>query len=357
MSLGIRPVSPIADRQELFELYERNFGNRFEQRFEWHHALNPAGLGWTWFVYERTDQSVVGTTSLFPRNMYVDGKQLTVGQVMFFAVNSGHRSLGPAVMLQRATFEPVNRGELALCYDCPPHDQGMSTFARLGMRPNCEMMRYVLPLRSDEYLAKRIGKGVWTKPLVSTANLLIRMRKFHHPVPGLEISEFNETFGEEFSRLDKAVSSSGTIRGRRSADVLNWLYRKYPLQPKRLPNGDMEEIKVLVARRRGELLASVVYCFQTDNLIGITDVFGTHILEVGRPLLEAVIEIGKRNKMGGVYAYGVEGGELSLLLRSAGFRPRERAARVVAYEKPNGRGREHLQSGLRWAFSQVELMR
>src|SRR5271165_1912224 len=95
--------------------------------------------------------------SLFPRKMYVDGKPMVAGQVMHFVVDASHRSLGPAVLLQRATFDPVNSGALDFCYDCPPHDQGMSTFVRLGMRSNCEVIRYALLLRSDEYLAKRIG--------------------------------------------------------------------------------------------------------------------------------------------------------------------------------------------------------
>ena len=352
MNLAIRPASPSEDRDEMLGLFERNFGDKFEQRFDWYHLLNPEGRCWTWFVYERDSKTVLGTTSLYPRSMYVDGNLKTVGQVMFFAVDAQHRSLGPAVMLQRATFEPVNRGELAFCYDCPPHDEGMSTFARLGMRPSCEMTRYVLPLRSDEYLQKRLGKAAWTRPLVSGANLLLGMRRSNHKLPGLEISRFDGAFGDEFSRLDKLVSSSGVIRACRSAEVLNWLYRQFPLMPKHLPNGDLEAIHVLVARRCGEILAFAVFLTQFDNFISIMDLFGTELESVGRPLIEAIVEIGLRDKMQSVYAYCAKDGQLSRILGSAGLRPRERAARVVAYA--NGFNVEHL-NGLRWAFSQTEL--
>lgn len=358
MSLPIRRASLTEDRQELLGLFKRNFsefGDNHEERFEWYQTLNPAGEGWTWILSERNGGRAVGTTSLFRRNMYVNGKQLAVGQVMFFAVDAGYRSLGPAVMLQRATFDPVNRGQLAFCYDCPPHDEGMSTFVRLGMPPNCEMIRYVLPLRSDEYLGKRLGKGAWTKPVVASANLLLRMRSSHYDVPGLEISEFHGDFGEEFSQLDEVVSSSGAVRGRRSSEVLHWLYKDFPSAAKR--HGCTDEFRVLVARRAGELVAFLVFRAQSDELIAITDLFGYGVELAGRPLIEAVIEIAKQNKMRGVYGYCAEGCELSRLFQSAKFRPRERAARVVAYEKVNGRGSGQLTPGLRWAFSQLELMR
>ncbi len=356
MSLAIRRASA-EDRQGMLELFERNFGEKFEDRFEWHNALNPAGSGWSWVIYEKSDKSLVGTTSLFPRRMYVDGKQITVGQVMYFAVDAGHRSLGPAVMLQRATFEPVDHGELAFCYDCPPHDEGMSTFVRLGIPAKCEIVRYVRPLRADEYLGRKIGRSIWTKPVISTANLILRMSGGYKKIPGLEITQFAGLFGEEFTDLDKKISSSGAIRCCRSAEVLNWQHREFPFHPKRLPNGKMAEINVLVARRQKELLAFAVYQTQSDHLTCVVDVFGVHLEEVGRALLEAVAEIAMRDKMSGLYAYGAHDSQLSHLLRSAGFRPRERAARVVAYENRTVSNTPELNNGLSWCFSQMELMR
>jgi len=355
MGLAIRRAWPTEDRQEILGLFERNFGDRYERRFNYLFS-NPAGQCWTWLVYDQSSKAVLGTTSLFSKPMYVNGNPLAAGQVMFFAVDAKNRSLGPAVMLQRATFEPVDRGELAFCYDCPPHDQGMSTFVRLGMRPNCEMIRYVLPLRSDEYVRKRFGRGIWTKPLVSTANLLLGVRRSYHGEPGIEISRLDGAFGDEFSYLDRLVSSAGVIRAQRSADFLNWRFREFPGHPRGLTENTTGPAEVLVARRQGELLAFAVFTSQDDDFIAIADLFGLQLAEVGRSLLEAVIEIGRRNNSLGVYAYLAEGSELSRIFRSAGFRPRERCARVVAYEKSNGRTFEHLNTGLRWAFSQVELM-
>jgi len=356
MGLAIRRASLTEDREQMLNLFHEYFGgDNYGLRFDWNWTLNPAGTGWTWLAYERSNQRVVGTTSLFPRLMYVDGKKVTAGQVGFFGVDAGHRSLGPAVMLQRTTFEPVDSSDFAFCYDCPPHDKGMSTFDRIGMRPNCEMLRYAFPLRSDEYFEKKLGQRPWAKPLIATTNLLLGMRMAKRGRPGLEISLFDERFGDEFSHLDSMVSRHGEIRAVRSAEILNWRFRKDPEPTLRMKNGNRDGYRVLVARRAGELAAFVVFLWESNSRVVITDIFGSQLVDVGAPLLEATLDVCRREHAQCVFAYSVPGSELSRILRQFGFRQRERAARVVAYEKPNGRDGKHLEPSLSWEFSQVEL--
>lgn len=357
MGLAIRRASLTGDRQQMLELFQRYFGaDDYSPRFQWHWTLNPAGAGWTWLVYEPSNSRVVGTATLFPRLMYVDGKPVRAGQVMFFGVDAGYRSLGPAVMLQRATFEPVDCGDLAFCYDCPPHDEGMSTFVRIGMRPNCEMVRYAFPLRSDEYFEKKLGKSLWSKPLIATTNLLLGMRNAKRRTLGLEISLFDERFGDEFSDLDSKVSGARVIRAVRSAEILNWRFRQNPDPTLRVRNGKRDSYRTLVARRAGELIAFLVFLWETDTRVVIEDIFGSQLAEAGGPLVEAMLDLCRRDHAQCVYGSSVPGSELSRLLQHSGFRPRERSARVVAYEKPNGRDGRHLVPGLRWAFSRVELV-
>lgn len=356
MSLAIRRACVTEDRQRMLELFQRYWGgDNYRRRFDWFWMLNPAGVGWTWLIYERSNERVVGTTTLFPRLMCVDGRQLRAGQVMFFGLDASHRSLGPAVMLQRATFEPVDSGELAFCYDCPPHDQGMSTFVRIGMCPNCEMVRYAFPLRSDEYFEKRLGKRPWAKPLITTTNLFLGMRKPRRPAPGLEISLFDESFGDEFSHLDRIVSRTGVVRANRSAELLNYRFREDPEPTRRVKNGKKDRYRTLVARRAGELVAFLVFLWDSESRVSIKDLFGSRLADAAGPLLEAMIEVCRSERAQCVDACAVPDSEFSRILMQHGFRPRERAARVVAYENPNGQTSKHLAPDLRWAFSQVEL--
>jgi hypothetical protein len=344
MSLVIRAASLMDDQPQLTELLERNISGRQEGHFEWRHQANPAGPGWSWVACDRND-TIVAMASVFPRNVWVDGEPMVCGQVGEFVVDAPYRSLGPALMLQRATFTPVDSGEVAFCYDCPPHDQGMSTFVRLGMSAAAEVTRYALPLKSDEFLAKRIGNGAWSKPLVTAANLILRLPRLRVNIHGLEINEFNSVFGEEFTRLDKLVSSSGAIRASRSSRDLTWRYHKNPAWKSR----------VLVARRGGDLLGFLTFVTFGERA-SIVDIFGFPLSDVALPLLQSTIDLCYQENRVCIEGYCSDASELSTFFRQAGLRRRERAARVVVYSQANGQIGLQLNSGLRWAFSQVEIM-
>jgi hypothetical protein len=357
MKVVVRQVSPVDVRQELLDLLQRNLDVNQEAGFEWCYAMNPVGPAWCWFAYADSRSAAVAMASVVPRHMYVDRTLTTCGQVTHFVIDAAYRSLGPALQLQRATFEPVDSGALAFCYDCPPHDRGMSTFVRLGMRASCEVARYALVLRSDEYLSRKLGKGKVTRPLVATANLFLRMRGSASPVPGLEIGEHAGALGEEFSCLDRQVSSSGKVRASRSAENLTWRYRENPGASVRPPDSDKGEYHILVARRAGELLAFVVvFLVRADGVGFIADLFGSQISDVGAPLLEAAISICRKENLHALYGFCSEKSDLHALFKSAGFRRRERIARVVAYENPQSQAGRVLNPGLRWAFGQYEVM-
>jgi Acetyltransferase (GNAT) domain len=344
MKLSARRISLIENRQEMLELLNRNFEPGQETRFEWRHINNPVGEAWAWFLYDGS-KAAVGTVAVFPRRVYVDGKQVVCGQVGGFAVDASHRSLGPAVLLQRTTFEPVDSGTFAFCFDCPPHDRGMSTFVRLGMRSKCAVTRYALLLRSDNYVEIRFGRGAWTKPVIAAANLFLRMRSTRRHVSGVEITSLDAAFGEEFSDLDKRVSSTGTIRTSRSAELLNWRHVENP----------GSGFRVLVARRAGELLGFLAFT-TCEGRAYIGDLFGLELAATGPALLDAAIDVCRRESISSLHGFCSEDSGLRTLFVEAGFRPRETEARVVPYEKSDGGSAKLLSDGLRWSFGSVDLM-
>jgi hypothetical protein len=343
MTISVRSVHFECDGQELLGILQTNLPDLpHARRFQWLYRANPDGPAWSWFACQGTPGQAVGVTSVFPRSMWVGDQLRMCGQVGDFAISASHRSLGPAVLLQRATFEPVDQGKLSFCYDCPPHEAGMSTFRRLGIQANCAVERYALPLRVDRHIKTQLGSH-WVF-LASAGNLLLRIYRRPRPAPkGLDISEYVGPFGEEFSQLDAAVRRPAVIRGQRSAAHLNWRYREDPLQ----------QYEVLTARRKGELLAFVVYCRGPED-VTIVDLFGADQAEVSIALLEGVVQrCGPSHQ--GVEAFLSEGNELSRALLRARFRRRSAAARVVAYAKPGSDISAFLKASPRWTFSQADI--
>lgn len=354
MSLMIRPVSLADDRQEMLDLMNRNFEGNQDLRFDWRHLDNPAGVCLAWLGYDPSTsggRQPVAMVTVFPRIMRADGKTMLAGQVGGFAVDPTHRSLGPALQLQRVTFEPVDSGKLDFCYDCPPHDRGMSTFVRLGMQPDCEVYRYAFPLRVDENVTHWFGPGLWTRPITALGNIALRLRRQRRGDSGLEVEPFYGLFGDEFDALDGAVPSSNIVRLTRNASELNWRYRGDPAQ-RNYPatNG----YQAFVARRAGELQGFAVFGIQTDGIAILLDVFGHDLPVTGLALLECVIQACRELNASSLHAFCSEESEFRPLFLKAGFRRRERNARVVSYARQNGNPR--LGACTQWAFSQVEVL-
>jgi hypothetical protein len=343
-TVHVRPADRDSDRQELMSILHANLPDLpHARRFDWLYRANPDGAAWSWFVCEPSGRAV-GVTSLFPRSVWLADKTAMCGQVGDFAIAASHRSLGPAVMLQKATFGPVDNGALAFCYDCPPHQAGMSTFRRLGMKPNCRVDRYALPLRVEGRLRKRLGPGA-AVPAVA-GNLLLRMSRRWRQKPNtksLNIGEHLGPFTEEFSRLDDEVPHDSIIRGRRTTPLLNWRYREDPLQ----------QYHVFTARESGELIAFVVLRL-TDDVVTVVDVFGNAFPDSAYALLASVFERYQRSHQT-VDAYLSAGSSLIGCFESMGFRRRSEAAHVVAYAPSGSEVSAHLQGGLTWAFQQAEM--
>jgi hypothetical protein len=342
MSITVRPVDLEAESQELLSTLQANLpALPHARRFQWLYLNNPDGPARSWFACDGAGQ-VIGVTSLFPRSVWIGDKLRMCGQVGDFAVASGHRSLGPALMMQRATFGPVDEGSLSFCYDCPPHEAGMATFRRLGIPSHCALERYALPLRVDAFLNRRFG---FTPPLLpAVGNGLLRLMRPSLPRPaGLDISEHTGLFEDEFSQLDCAVKVADSVRRQRSAAYLNWRYRQHPLL----------QYRVFTARRSGELIAYVVFCVTNTN-VTIVDLFGKDLAEVAPALLEAVVQgCGSSCQIAEIFL--PENSELSPPVLKVRFRRRSVAAQVVAYTKPGSEMSVFLERRPRWVFQAADI--
>lgn len=346
MSVIVRPADLEFEKSELLNVLKRNLGGfDHARRFEWLYRNNPAGRGWTWFVCEPGSQSVVGVASVFSRVMWVSGRKMLCGQIGDFAIDSNYRSLGPAMLLQRATFEPVNQGTLAFCYDCPPHEAGMSTFRRLGMRPNCHTQRLVRPLRADHFVEKRLGVNFFSKSVAATGNVILRtMARRRNANKNLEITIHACRFDAEFDELEERTKSQDSICSRRSSADLNWRYRDNPLH----------EYQVLTARVHGQLSGFAVFSV-SGNDANIIDLFGVDIAAIAADLIEAIVDKCHEASLQTVHAVISEGSNLTGLLLKSHFRRRSSGPRVVAYAKESALS-ALLKQPSNWHFQQIDLL-
>ncbi len=322
MNVRIRPVDFASDRERLTAVLQRNLGDLdHARRFQWLYQKNPAGRAWSWFAYESKSDNVVGVASLIPRDVWMAGHIVRCGQVGDFAIDSGFRSLGPALMLQKATFGPVNSGHLSFCYDCPPHAAGMSTFQRLGMKPVCRLERFVRLLRLDRIFAQKIGPGILSKTLALAGNSALPYLFTARVSKSVQIKVLTTPFDEEFTRLDKELRAfNTTVQYCRSAADLNWRFREDPLR----------RYEVLTAREHGSLQGFLVF-FRAGKDISIVDIFARPAQGVVEALVGALIKQVRNESIESLQFSVSERHPHRVALMNSGFRVRSVAAAVVVY--------------------------
>ncbi len=345
MTILVRPVRYEEESEELLSFLRSNLpGLPHECRFSWRYHANPDGPACSWLARETAKGRIIGVTSVFPRAMWIGHRVKMCSQVGDFVISKSHRSLGPAVLLQRATFDPVDQDKFSLCYDCPPHPAGMSTFRRLGMQPSCAVHRYALPLRVDRHIDKLLG---FPAPLpAAAANLLLRAhRRISFPAqPGdLDVCEYVGRFGDEFTELDEALKNPNAIRCRRNAEQLNWRYREDPLQ----------QFHVLTARRKGELIAFLV-CTVSADAVFVVDIFGKEIFTAAIALIGRIVEQHEKSQHT-IEAFLSDGNALLGPILKAGFRHRSMGAQIVAYAKLGGETSAFIEGKPTWALQQIDI--
>ena len=346
MTMGIRQANLETDKTNILGLLQENFSAPFSSasdqlRFNWLYCHNPGGLAWSWLAVAKGPDKVVGVASLFPRPLWVDDHLVNAGMVGDFAVQKDYRSLGPALMLQRAAFEPVEGGELTLCYDCPPHDRGMATFVRLGMKPSCDIYRYNKVIKLDPYVERFFGGGLVGGAFKKVANLCFGFfTRKPRTIPGIEVSLVEGSLGEEYSLLDKRVSSRGVIRSSRNAELLNWRYKNDPIRT----------YHILSAHRHGELMGYVIFSV-SNNIARVFDIFGELSGGIGLVLLDGVYEFARKNSVQKIETLHSKNEDIVEIFQKAGYKAREMAVRVVVHFKPQTSEGIQDISNLIWKFS------
>ena len=340
MNLSIRPVDLSNEQEELVAVLQRNLPDvPHSARFSWLYRNNPSGAARTWFLCDRNDR-VVGVTSLFPRTVWINNTATVCGQVGDFGVDSEYRSLGPALLLQQATFQPVQDGEMAFCYDCPPHERGMAMFYRLGIREHCQTQAYVKPVRVERQLRRMLGRPAGSLAAHIVDPVLSLRFRGQRGSSSIEFALHNSEFGHEFTACDQAPES-GTVRHRRNAEDLNWRYRNNPLR----------EFEVLTARKNGELLGYVVFSVENGDAL-IFDLFGTDLAHVGPRILQAITELARSRHLHTIRALLSQKCSYRPLFERAGFFPRDHGPRIVAFSVSH----EAWLRSASWQFQQADVM-
>jgi hypothetical protein len=241
-------------------------------------------------------------------------------------VTPEHRTLGPALLLQRACLHALQTSEFSVAYDFPSTTM-LAIYKRLDMQPLEQSVRMAKVLRADGLFRRLEMPGMARAVVAGSANFVLGLEdRTAGTPPKVEFSLEERPCGPDYSALAEQVGSSLGVCTVRSDGYLNWRYREHP----------HVRHEFLTARHGGELLAYCVFTQSADNAT-VVDWFGRAGDRVLIGLLRKLAALLRKR--------GVETLSLPLmsrdprtrLLRRLAFRPRESVPVIVI-----GRGRSQL---------------
>lgn len=229
MPLKIRPADLSADRSAIVDCLRRFLSPDADAaRFDWLYLRSPHGPAVAWIAFDEASGETIGVASAFPRRVFLDGSEAIAWVLGDFCIHDQHRTLGPALQLNRACLDAVERGAASFCYDFPSQSM-MAVYRRLRIAPFGNVARRARVLRWGRRLGRAIpvpGLREGVAAIASIADLAPPSRA--RTPEGLSVRLHADSFGNEFDELDRARRGRTRVHFERSAAHLNWRYREKP---------------------------------------------------------------------------------------------------------------------------------
>jgi hypothetical protein len=307
------------DRSVLLALWDQNLSHDAGRgaSFDWYYRNNPYGAGRCWLLQDGAGNPI-GVAGLGLRRIKVGDRTVLAGLASDFAVNSEHRFLQPALMLQKAVRSAVSE-EMPVIYGVP-NQRALGVLRRLGYRQTGDLVRYSRIIRTEPYLRRLRWIGP-AAPLVSIpADLGIRLlgpenRAGSREYIGMELSGFDD----RFDRLWERASDRFHVIGERTSKFLRWRYSACPRR---------QYFIIGLLARGDERLCGYAVCMQEERRVECVDLLTEDRGASIDGMLAALVRAA-RDRGAIVVFMGISGGkELEGSLGRLRFGERVRAAGV-----------------------------
>ena len=314
------------DRERILALWGQGLthAGRPEAKFDWYYGRNPAGEPLVVFLRHGEERTSVGTASTGKRLLQTRGGTVLAGILLDFVVAAGHRTLFPAMALQRE-MKRVADASFGTVYGFPNRNSE-AAIKRQGFARKGSLVRHVLVLRTADYLARRVPAPI-ARLAGPVADALWRMgRAARGPRRAGLIAAWQERPDERFDDLWRRCAGVADVIGVRDASYLAWRLADFPF--------GRNEFFTLVSARDGRLLAYAA-CQAVGRSLQVND----FLADPAEPDLLALLwrELSKAAYARGHASLSVEfcGDEnIHRGLRGAGFRVRGERPFYVSRSSP-----------------------
>jgi hypothetical protein len=227
MSYVVRAADLASDRDAMLKLWQESLPSANEDHYRWMYEQNPFGPVSTWVLESTSEGGIVGVATVLPRVLTGFGRRWRAGVTIDFAVAKGHRTLGPALMLQKTIVKACREQHFDLVYGFPV-EAASRVQARAGFTALGKATEIRKTLRSAAALTARYGAlASVAAPLVDGALRVVERRSMRSVAASYRFTEAT-AFDGRFDALWIRLKDTLPLTIERTATYLNWRYTRCP---------------------------------------------------------------------------------------------------------------------------------
>ena len=346
MGYSIIQSKPDECRDEILNLRKENFPEWEAKKYDWYYRDNPYGPALCWVARGGTDDSVVGSTAVFPRRVSVGDNSLIGGITGDFGVSKKHRVLGPAVMLQKAGIAAYNEKSIDFLYGYP--NKGAELIQkRVGYKIIGHPVRLVRMLASRKYIDGKIKSGIMssiTSSVVDVGLKVFSRENLYRRDKDLQVDD-SDSFDNRFNDLWSKASNQYPVLGERTADFLNWRFSKCPFR----------DYKVFILSRKSsnQILGYIVYYISGGRLY-ITDFLTENDDSVISIILPEFLRFNKSRKLEAISFFYFGNDKITQCFKRFGFFERLDSTCIAVYAPDDMEYSSILNERGNWYFTEAD---
>jgi hypothetical protein len=317
----IREV-PLSDHQEdVIELWRRNLSGAARgdarRKMQAGYLDNPAGAGRGLLLHNGNDDVAVGVICLHPRRLHLGSRVVDANNLADFAVDTGYRTLGPALMLMKRAVALAGSAE-SLLYALP-NQKSAAVCKRAGLGAMGELSRYARVVSGRHPLVAKWSRALRpiSAPLATMALTVFDGFRSLRLRPMLRYE--SAAFDDPAIDILWARRSRELLLNERTSTMLRWRYNRATTDTWQL---------CLARDATGDVAGTVVWRLR-DGIAEVSDFFSTTPARLTATLLHGFSRHARGAGAHGVSLEFFGQSDVVRELNRAGFKVRSEPTPVV----------------------------
>ena len=236
-------IFPWADtedqKQAILDLTKKTFGDNNitkSEYFDWQYRDNPNGKAVVLLSYDDDSNTLVGTHSLIPLKLIVDGEIITSSVCCNVQIHPDFRKKHVFSNLLLSVPDDALTHNINSFYGIP-NDNSLKAFINNGSIKITTLPLLIKPIKLSNYFDSPI------RQILKPFDIFWKNRNTFSC-----IEEFNGNFDDSFEYLAKKTSERVSVLNNRKKEFLNWRYKNHPT----------EKYKIFTLKTNNELIGYII---------------------------------------------------------------------------------------------------